>query len=324
MTAPLDFPPINASERPFTGPEHMAEVSLLAALWLDTEEALIELSSDPQLLLAIGAGDPDGIETQARRIRRATQEELQTLRRNSEVWAAAAVSARFGAGFQASVEAAEAQGLTPEFVTGYELSNAQSVSLLVDDVLIDVEFSASSAEQTINRFLRRAQQQAVTVEAVTRSLAISDARLENLDQRTTRLVREFEQATGHGKFVNIRGRRFTLENYARVVARTRLAESASQGAFHAILALGGDHVQISDHGATDPACDAHAGKVYSISGRDSRFPRLTALPPFHPNCQHVVLPYIPDMKRPVELQFAMARSRDEIGPGVSLQQFLRG
>ena len=57
-------------------------------------------------------------------------------------------------------------------------------------------------------------------------------------------------------------------------------------------------VTIPTHFPTCELCAPYQGRIYSISGKDERFPRLfdTAFAGgyanIHPNCQHVVTPYI--------------------------------
>ncbi len=153
---------------------------------------------------------------------------------------------------------------------------------------------------------------------------ISEARLENASRRTGRLAALFSERAGAGNVININGRYYNLRSYARLVGNTRLAEAASEASFNAVLAMGNDLVQVSDHGRTDQICDEHAGKVYSISGADKRFPRLQRRPPFHPHCRHVLLPFIAELKTEREMQFARKRSAGRIAPGVGIREYFEG
>ena len=59
------------------------------------------------------------------------------------------------------------------------------------------------------------------------------------------------------------------------------------------LQYGNDLVQVSVHAMNEPPgdiCYQYQGRVFSISGNDPNFPQLTDRPPFHPNCEHVLLP----------------------------------
>lgn len=91
-------------------------------------------------------------------------------------------------------------------------------------------------------------------------------------------------------FVDRRGRRWRLETYAAMVARTTAREAATLGTVNSMLEMGEDLVKVSDHDTQTPLCERFEGKTYSLTGKSGRYPRISAYPPFHPNCQHVLLP----------------------------------
>ena len=321
MSLPAEFPPIVADERGFVGRAMLDEVEELAARWAETERRLVTLAQDPQLRFLVGMGDAGAIGIRGRELLRGTQAELDLLVARTRAWADDAVVSRVVAGNDAAIASAVQQGASVSVAGALGVVNTQSINALIDDLMIDADFSASSSLQTMRRYIRRTQQGALDEAAINQSIIASEARLENVNQRAKRLEREFSEAVGGGNFIDIRGRRYRIEAYARLIARTRLAEAATQGAFNAITAMGIGLVRVSDHGKTDPVCDAHAGKVYSISGGDSRFPPLRERPPYHPNCRHALLPYVSELKTDRELEFAMARSRDRVEPGVSIVDY---
>jgi hypothetical protein len=79
-----------------------------------------------------------------------------------------------------------------------------------------------------------------------------------------------------------------------MVARTTTREAASVAAINECKEFDVDLVQISTHYPTCEICAPLQGKVFSISGKDKRYPKLTDeyRPPFHPNCRHVLTPYV--------------------------------
>lgn len=324
MSLPLEFPPIVADERGFVGRAMMDEIEDLVELWAATEARLVELAGDQQLRYLAGAADPEAVAVRGRELMREVERELDALAARTDEWARGAVRAQVDAGSSAAIASAQGQGLAVSVGGALGVVNTQSIAALVEDILIDADYSAASSLQTMRRFIRRTQQVALDEAAINQSLIISEARLESLPARARRLEREFRAAVGGGDFIVIRGRRYNLSKYARLVARTRLAEAATQGSFDAILAMGIDLVQISDHGKTDPVCDKYAGKVYSISGRTQGYPRLEARPPFHPNCRHAMLPFVAELKTDRELEFVQARSRGDIEPGVSIAEYFEG
>lgn len=95
---------------------------------------------------------------------------------------------------------------------------------------------------------------------------------------------------GTTAFVDRANRRWRLEVYARMVARTTSREAVTAGVVNRMEALGEDLVQWSKHVNPCPICAPFGGNTYSLSGQDRRYPRATLLPPGHPNCRHVLTP----------------------------------
>ena len=93
------------------------------------------------------------------------------------------------------------------------------------------------------------------------------------------------------------GARMPLSAYAQMLARTSRIETANTGSFDRCKELGLDLVRCTKVPGCCPYCFKYEDKVYSISGRDTRFPSLydTALQNgyniMHPNCRHEFLPW---------------------------------
>ena len=120
------------------------------------------------------------------------------------------------------------------------------------------------------------------------------------------LRKSFTNSKGELKLVRVIGpsgkpRNYTLKNYTRMVARTRTREAQVQGTKNAMIELGQDFVQISDHATESEICKPYEGMIYSISGSgelnnplfDGALDGETE-PPYHPNCLHNIGPYIPE------------------------------
>lgn len=82
------------------------------------------------------------------------------------------------------------------------------------------------------------------------------------------------------------GREWRLDSYAEMVARTLTREIATTATINACKEFDIDLVKISTHYPTCELCAPIQGKVFSISGRDKRYPKLKEeyKPPIHPNC----------------------------------------
>lgn len=99
------------------------------------------------------------------------------------------------------------------------------------------------------------------------------------------------------KKISISNKTYQLDKYAEMVARSTTREATNRGTLNQLTNLGYDLVQMSDHASPCPLCAIYEGRVYSISGNDERFPPLDfafngEFANIHPNCEHVLTPYI--------------------------------
>jgi hypothetical protein len=94
-----------------------------------------------------------------------------------------------------------------------------------------------------------------------------------------------------------RGRMISLDAYASTVARSTTAEATNTATTNQLTELGYDLVKMTEHSPTCAVCALYQGRVYSISGKDTRFPPLSVafsgeFANIHPNCVHRLFPYI--------------------------------
>lgn len=95
------------------------------------------------------------------------------------------------------------------------------------------------------------------------------------------------------------GRNIPINVYAETLARSIVAETQNTCVKNTMKEHGKDLVKMTSHYGCCPICAVYEGRVYSISGKDSRFPYLKSLPGFkdgynnlHPRCRHRIRPYI--------------------------------
>lgn len=107
-----------------------------------------------------------------------------------------------------------------------------------------------------------------------------------LQERLTR-NRITDALTG---FVDAGGRRWQLDVYTRMVARTTTREAMTAGTRNRMGEVGQDLVTISDHGTQCDICGPYEGETYSAAGATPGYEVLDEWPPFHPNCEHYAIP----------------------------------
>ena len=93
-----------------------------------------------------------------------------------------------------------------------------------------------------------------------------------------------------GNFIDKAGRNYNLRSYSEMVARTRLRQAQTDAVLNTCEQYENDLVQWSRHANPCGSCAFHEGKIYSLSGRHSKYPLLPARPPLHPNCEHDLSP----------------------------------
>lgn len=96
--------------------------------------------------------------------------------------------------------------------------------------------------------------------------------------------------------VDSAGRAHRLDSYAELVARTTTREATNTATMETGRQLGYDLVKFTTHYPTCEVCAPVQGRVFSVSGKDKRFPALSSVPGFdkgfktiHPNCRHVLV-----------------------------------
>ncbi len=92
------------------------------------------------------------------------------------------------------------------------------------------------------------------------------------------------------QFVQAGRYHYTPRYYSELVARTKFHQAHSQATLVQAANYGTDLIQVSTHNTKTEICQDFEGKIFSISGKDLRFPPLTENAPYHPNCLHLEYP----------------------------------
>lgn len=124
-------------------------------------------------------------------------------------------------------------------------------------------------------------------------------------KRIKKELRENLIRDGVGSFVDARGKQWKIHDYCSMAVRTKSRILHHQGTFNRLSEYGDrypsakknfDLVQVSRHNS-ECWCGKYEGTVWSISGEHPDYPSIEQLPnrpypTFHPNCKHVLLPFI--------------------------------
>jgi len=160
----------------------------------------------------------------------------------------------------------------------------EAAQAIVAEMLRATDFALAQIGRRANDAFRR-----VGIEEVAKGIAAGKARAEVSRQIRTRLI---EQARPF--FTDASGRMWDLDRYAEMVARTTTREAMTQGTINRLREHRIRLAQVSAHNAAD-FCIYYENAVVCIEGEHPVYPPISAIgggPPFHPNCVHVLTPFV--------------------------------
>lgn len=143
------------------------------------------------------------------------------------------------------------------------------------------------------------------IETLAESTVVGDTRVQASEALTRRLVREgvTDATTG---FVDRAGRRWHLDTYTEMVARTTTRETMTRSTVNRLQEGGRNLITIPGHAGAALVCQPYENQTWALSPDDSGYPVIDTLPPFHVNCIHVVAPY-------ASVDDHLAALREELG-----------
>ena len=212
-------------------------------------------------------------------------------------------------------EALKESGLDVDVVNMGNRVNARSVQAIATQMAADLVAADSSLGRDAKRIIRATQQKAINERNIQQAIARGILEGETRKQVSGRLAGELKAALGDGVKVAVNGRNFDPDYYAKLVARTMTRSAATEGTLNFGREYDIDLFQVSVH--DNPCveiCAAIQGRVYSLSGLDPDFPPISEVgyPPYHPNCRHVLISYVPKNDKERAGLAKLSRSREPI------------
>lgn len=166
------------------------------------------------------------------------------------------------------------------------------IDALIADSVAFMKKASDNGALNVKRLFRATQQSIIDEIKINESITKGLLEKNTTKSSTSAILQELKQKLGEGKFLEINGRKYQPEKYAEMLARTRIREAQTQGVLMGCKGSGVDLIRVSDHSTLTEICKQFEGRIFSISGKSSKYPALVALTPFHPNCLHVITPYI--------------------------------
>ena len=191
--------------------------------------------------------------------------------------------------------------------------HSDAVSELAAEMQHHITEGISSAGRRVMRYADIARDNALRQNGL-RASAVKIASAQTVRDMQKDLIRRLSEdgfltvQYGSGKYAYQVG----LDSYAAMVARSTTREAGNLAREKQLLANGYDLVVITEHKPCCELCARVQGRVFSISGKDKRFPPLSAAftsgyRNVHPNCRCVAVPWIEEMQSPEELRAAIAK-----------------
>lgn len=214
-------------------------------------------------------------------------EQLKTLDKQAKDWTNKAIPENYQKGINEVNSALEGVGIN--------VSTSATFAGLHTDAVKVISANAYSDLANANMFVGRTIQDAVRqagIDAVGQKIAQGQTVKQCKQLLLNNLIDQ-----GLNGIKDKRGRMISIDSYASMVARSTTREATNKATLNQLTGLGYDLVKMSSHATTCSVCAALQGRVYSISGNDKRYPRLSIAysgvhANIHPNCRHVLTPYI--------------------------------
>jgi len=275
---------------PNTGP--IAEFYRRAILELK-ERAVQRLVRDKRVLTS-----------EARRARVLIQEAteiLAQLEADRSQWIAENVPNAYLRGIRDASLGLKEIGLAP--VTSLEPQiHEAAINALIRDLQDDYAATDEQILKGYRRMLRRTQLEALQDKMITERVAQATLQGQGRRELSKDIARRLIDEYGD-KPIRVGARNYAADTYAELVARTKTREASTAGTINRVIESGQDLVMVTSHGAKD-ACGFYEGKVFSVSGTSEKYPGLNELPnggpPFHPNCIHVLAPFVESLSSGAE------------------------
>ena len=200
------------------------------------------------------------------------------------------LTGRFGRVHTRAVEAIAAN-MTSSLQANAERARVNVATVFARAAAIEGALPASGRVAGVQFIGRRIDDpyRRVALNAVGEGIVSLDTRRQVSAQLVRKLINEgvTDAVTG---YVDRAGRRWPLDVYARMVARTTTREAMTAGTMNRLTEHGLDLVTISSHDHKADECTPYDGNTYSLSGNAAGYELLPESPPFHAGCLHVLTP----------------------------------
>jgi hypothetical protein len=218
--------------------------------------------------------------------------ELEALGVDVDAWVREEIPQYYLDGANTAIQDLRAQGADVSARTNFAVINKEAIAALTDEVALNFAQAIRGVGRSANNLLSDVLKQQLNYIIAEGKLTGDTRKMisNNLKQKL--------QDNGLTALTDRSGRQWTLDNYTRMLARTKAVEARNQGLTNRMLGYGYDLVQVTNHRSEHPACAFWEGKILSLTGKTEGYPTLQQAIEaglFHPNCQHAINVFHPEL-----------------------------
>ena len=262
--------------------------------------------------------DPQKTIRQLQKQKKEIEAILASLRKSSQDWAKAAVSATYHSGVNLADEQLSSAGV--KLKTNLGGIHRKAIEVFAEKTYSRMADVVTTAGRTAMDIYRTANLEAAMLGSVSGYESWRQAKKKILDEVTSQ---------GIIGFVDRAGKKWSMRTYAEMLARTSLMEVHNEAQWREFRAHDEDLIEVSNHQGTCPKCAPWAGKILSLTGATAGYPTLAEAKEaglFHPHCRHatalvvlldqgkpkIQLPIITNPQRRAWAEKALESAPDEI------------
>jgi Phage minor capsid protein 2 len=263
---------------------------------MNSTEKLIQLYTEAnlQLLALIQTLEEGPTKRKKEQLQKQVQNILNQLTETAAEGARQIIEDSYGDGSAAAIRELKRQGLLASQLeaTMKTVLHTRAVQAIVDETFYRIleasDHMAQDAKDRIESIVRTANQRSL-VEGVSRRQATKDA------------IAEVNQVGIRG-MVAKNGAVIPAEKYMANVIQYHQRQAHVEGVLNRMTDNNSDLVYVNTVGITCQLCAQYQGRVYSLTGKDSRFPKLTVRPPYHGHCVHSTSPWVEEYHDDLEIR----------------------
>lgn len=210
------------------------------------------------------------------------------------------IPAQYAKGAQLAIDQLNSLGADVDKIKTFSTIDKQAVESLITNTQHSLGAAMAGVTKNMSKLLSSAQKASVK-EILIQGNISGEARQTIRD----RVISDF-QSSGIGSLEDAGGKTWQLDSYSDMLIRTNAAAARNEAITNTLLENDQDFVEVSSHGATD-VCADWEGAILSISGDNDQLPDGTPIDGsveeatddglFHPNCEHTLSAFIPDLSQ---------------------------